>query len=85
MSALRPTRSAFGAICLALALALTLGLLASAGHARGAEPELSESSSVAAVAAVAAVAEVANRSGLLDESGLAPLPGARRLALSFHA
>ena len=28
MSALRPTRSAFGAICLALALALTLGLLA---------------------------------------------------------
>lgn len=76
MSALRPTRSAFGAICLALALALTLGLLASAGHARGAEPELSESS---------AVAEVANRSGLLDESGLAPLPGARRLALSFHA
>ena len=79
MSALRPTRSAFGAICLALALALTLGLLASAGHTRGAEPELSESSSVAAVA------EVANRSGLLDESGLAPLPGARRLALSFHA
>ena len=79
MSALRPTRSASGAICLALALALTLGLLASAGHARGAEPELSESSSVAAVA------EVANRSGLLDESGLAPLPGARRLALSFHA
>lgn len=76
MSALRPTRSAFGAICLALALALTLGLLASAGHARGAKPELSESSSVA---------EVANRSGLLDESGLAPLPGARRLALSFHA
>jgi len=76
MSALRPTRSAFGAICLALALALTLGLLASAGHARGAEPELSESS---------AVAEVANRSGLLDDSGLAPLPGARRLALSFHA
>ena len=76
MSALRPTRSAFGAICLALALALTLGLLASAGHARGAEPELSEPSSVA---------EVANRSGLLDDSGLAPLPGARRLALSFHA
>jgi len=76
MSALRPTRSAFGAICLALALALTLGLLASAGHARRAEPALSESSSVA---------EVANRSGLLDDSGLAPLPGARRLALSFHA